>query len=369
MPVEPLSNPRFYADTRVAWQGSILDVSNTPIRVEAAAYRGKPVSFGIVGPWTPLRATAVNLPARQKIVNTINVLLLIFLLCAGLFFARRNVRLGRGDRRGAVRLVLFVLGLGTGTWAFREHHVGTPWEAALLFMVIGAGLFGGGLLWVFYIALEPFVRRRWPQILVSWTRLLSGGWRDPLVGRDVLVGCTVGLAITSLAHLAFLARSWLNYPGLLGFSLPLGPVTGGSSAISQLCFFGARALINGLAFLFLFLVLRVLLRKDWIATAVFIVVTSVPNIAGAETRWVNAPFVVLTVATLLVLLTRFGLLAVVISFFVQNVFNVFPITLRPSAWYSSIGFAALVVVALLTLYGFHTSLGGRPLLDIARVED
>ncbi len=369
MPVAPLRNPRFYADARAAWHGSIPDLTNTPIRVEAAAYHGKPVSFEIVGPWTTARADAVTLPTPNKIAKGINLLFLIVFIGAGLFFARRNVRLGRGDRRGAIRLVLFVLGLGSGTWLFREHHVGTPWELGLLYMAVGAALFGGGLLAVFYIALEPFVRRRWPQILVSWTRLLSGEWRDPLVGRDVLVGCVGGLTVTSLAHVAFLMRSWLNYPALVTFSLPLGPVMGNSSAISQLCFFGAREVIDALAIVFLFFLLRILSRKDWIATVAFIVIASVPNIAAAEPRWVIAPFVVAAVAILLFLLMRFGLLALGIALFIDNVFNVFPITLRPSAWYSSIGFAALFVVAVLTLYGFRTSLSGRPLLEMTRVGD
>jgi hypothetical protein len=27
-----------------------------------------------------------------------------------------------------------------------------------------------------------------PELLTSWTRLIAGNWRDPLVGRDVLIG-------------------------------------------------------------------------------------------------------------------------------------------------------------------------------------
>ena len=46
--------------------------------------------------------------------------------------------------------------------------------------------------WLVYLALEPFARRRWPQMLVSWTRALSGRWRDPLVARDLLIGALVG---------------------------------------------------------------------------------------------------------------------------------------------------------------------------------
>jgi len=35
-------------------------------------------------------------------------------------------------------------------------------------------------MWLFYIALEPYVRRLWPKTLVSWHRLLAGRFR----GRD-----------------------------------------------------------------------------------------------------------------------------------------------------------------------------------------
>src|SRR5687768_18051298 len=41
--------------------------------------------------------------------------------------------------------------------------------------------------WIAYLAGEPFVRRRWPWQVISWNRLLAGRWRDPLVGRDVLI--------------------------------------------------------------------------------------------------------------------------------------------------------------------------------------
>src|SRR5439155_1266433 len=46
--------------------------------------------------------------------------------------------------------------------------------------------------WLFYVALEPYVRRFWPQLLIGWTRALSGGLRDPLVGRDILAGVAAG---------------------------------------------------------------------------------------------------------------------------------------------------------------------------------
>ena len=72
------------------------------------------------------------------------------------------------------------------------HHVPNSYEFALFLTFLGFGLVLSSFFWVLYIALEPYVRRRWPATLVSWSRLLAGGFRDPLVGRDVLAGCLVG---------------------------------------------------------------------------------------------------------------------------------------------------------------------------------
>ena len=59
-------------------------------------------------------------------------------------------------------------------------------------MFIPAGL--GALVWVLYVAFEPYVRRRQPELLVSWTRLVGGRFADPLVGRDLFGGLLLGCA-------------------------------------------------------------------------------------------------------------------------------------------------------------------------------
>jgi len=51
--------------------------------------------------------------------------------------------------------------------------------------------------WILYLALEPIVRRRWPDSIISWSRLLAGRLRDPLVGRDILIGCLAGVLLAA----------------------------------------------------------------------------------------------------------------------------------------------------------------------------
>ena len=82
----------------------------------------------------------------------------------------------------------------------------------LLLRMAIAGLISGALLWLAYLALEPFVRRHWPRGLISWTRLLDGRSADPFVGRDLLAGVLVGLAMASTFQLAGWAKIWTNSP-------------------------------------------------------------------------------------------------------------------------------------------------------------
>ena len=61
----------------------------------------------------------------------------------------------------------------------------------------------GILAWGLYLAFEPYFRRRYPELLVSWTRLVGGRWGDPLVGRDLLggllLGCGAVLVVEAIA--------------------------------------------------------------------------------------------------------------------------------------------------------------------------
>src|SRR5207237_804516 len=57
-PVTPRWVPSVYADERVAWEGHLPERPDLTVRVEAAGYSGKPVFFGITGPWTRSARTA-----------------------------------------------------------------------------------------------------------------------------------------------------------------------------------------------------------------------------------------------------------------------------------------------------------------------
>jgi serine/threonine-protein kinase len=371
--VEPERTPTFYADARAAWQGVFPEVPDVPVRIEAAAYRGKPVSFAITGPWsftTPIRGLAGGFQAAFSTTAYAIAALGLVLGVSGLFFARRNLRLGRGDRRGAMRLMLLTLGLLATAWTFVEHHVASLGEAQLVAGAAGFYLPLAGLLWLFYIAVEPFVRRRWPQILVSWTRLLSGDWRDPVVGRDVLVGASLGIASGCLRLLALISGPAFGR-SLTPALLPDWNLFNGSmSFIAGIVGLTVTGLITGLAWLLLLVLLRAALRRDWLAALVLWMVTTatVFSLTGG-TSWPGTALALIHAALIVWLLMRVGLLATIVADYVTNLFVFSPLTMHASAWYAGIGYGVLFVTALITLYGFRVSLGGRPMLGPAGIDD
>jgi len=106
--------------------------------------------------------------------------------------------LGRGDLQGALRVAAFVFVCTMIPWLLMTHYVGAIVEFYRLLAALGEALFAAALLWVLYMALEPYVRRRWPQSLISWTRVLTGILSDPVVTGHILIGTALGVGYTLL---------------------------------------------------------------------------------------------------------------------------------------------------------------------------
>jgi hypothetical protein len=216
---------------------------------------------------------------------------------------------------------------------------------------------------------EPFVRRRWPWILVTWTRVLAGEWRDPLVGRDVLVGCALGIAAVLCIQLAVLAPSWFGHPEE-SLRTPYLDATTVGLFLSRMLFDVAFAgLMSGLGALFVLFLLRVLLRRDWLAVLAVVLVFTAGQASTAEARWIVFPIYFLSFVLYFVVLIRVGLVSGALAITVINVLLDFPVTFQTSAWYSGAGYAAAAFIVGLALFGFRTSLGRNPALNLSRVED
>ncbi len=366
---EPRWVPRTFADARAAWVGTLPDRPGVPMRIEAAAYRGKPVSFELVAPWTrAVRMKPSPVTLGERVAYVIGILILICLVVGGCLLARRNIHMGRGDRRGATRLALAVFALETAYWIVAGRHVATFFEALLVVRFVSLTLLMAGLVWVLYVALEPYVRRRWPATIVSWSRVLAGDWRDPLVGRDVLMGCLMSVLFVLNFSLAYLVPRWLGSPTRpRGFALQA--LHGGRAVVGLVLDLVASSVFFGLALLFLLFLLRMLFRRQWAAAAVFVAVMVAVVSAQGESPLIFVPFGIVAALLWLFILTRLGLVAAIVYVFCTNLLIELPITTEASTWYAGIGYAALLVFAALALYGFFTSLGGQPVFGSLKLED
>jgi hypothetical protein len=122
VPVPWNSRSSAYWDKQEAWKGTAPEDPESSIRIEAASYEGKPVSWRLIMPnWD-----GPSVSDQQFEVIPASYVLLIFLLVVGAaLLARRNLRMGRGDKRGATRLACLFIILNAAEWIFGEHHVWT----------------------------------------------------------------------------------------------------------------------------------------------------------------------------------------------------------------------------------------------------
>jgi serine/threonine protein kinase len=350
--------PDSYADSSAVWEGSLQNFPDAPARIEAASFRGKPVSFKLLGPWdASMQMASAQRPWTERLTVFGLVLLLGPALVGGIFFARRNLRLGRGDRRNSNRLALFVLVLSALQWAFRWPQA--SFVNLLLFPYLAA------LIWVFYMAIEPFVRRRWPQALVSWTRLLSGEWRDPLVARDILIGCGFGVFVAFMWTCSwFLPSRFLAGPDAPVAAMDITSFMGSRFIISSLLQELFTLLFLGLATFCLLIIVKILLRNQIAAIAVcvaFMTIVMGPYLGFAASLIFGA--------TWFFVLMRFGFVAAFLGQYASSIIVIFPITLDTSAWYCHYGYLVLAIFAAIVLYAFRTSLGGRPLIAAPQLDD
>ena len=363
---EPTWLPPVGFDRRYGWRGFYPEDPKTEMEISAASYRGKPIYFHVIGPWTtPWRMQTQPRRSRARVVRDSTFLTggFVTLILAALF-ARNNIRLGRGDRRGAFRISAFVFSTAMIAGLLAAHHIpalGQEWQ--MFVRMIAQALFAAAFVWLYYMALEPYVRRQMPELLISWSRLLAGKFRDPLIGRDLLAGSLLGSVVALGVHISNSLPYWHNIPGQTG--IPSNPLTL-SSARDVLGYLLGSSLANGifpaLAIMFSFFLVRLLLRNYWLSVAVTGVMVLLTALGG-ENFVVEMPFVVLTTAIIMFALVRLGILGVAVSFFVLTLWTSWPITVDFSQWYSAQSLFMFAVFLALLFYGFRVALGNKPLLS------
>src|SRR5580693_8407305 len=363
----PEWTPLAPTDSRLAWTGTLPERADLPIRVEAAAFHGEPVYYRMIFPWTRAgRDTETAMTRAQKVASALLVLLILTVFVGGAVLARWNIKANRADLRGAARLGAFVFVTFLVLWILSSHHLPNFLEAISFLVAVASAALRTFFAIVMYVALEPFVRRREPQTLISWTRLLAGELRDPLVGRDLLIGAVYGVLI-------FVVEASDNF--LLPLFGKLPPIPGGVStesllglrhALAQVLLYVLGQTIDSLGIFFMLFILQRILRSAWIAAIVVAVAGTLLSLGSNadEYPWISAVFLVVLYLSFLFVLKRFGLLTLVVGLVVQQILLIFPATIHLSRWYAAPSLMGMTAIAALTIYGFRTALAGQPLFSM-----
>jgi len=359
--VDPQWNSLASFDDRSAWTG-VWPGTSRPLRVEAAALRGRPVYFSLIGDWTkPDRTKAPAQSLGKKAAQILTTLLFLSLLVGAVFIARRNYRHGRADREGAFRLAIVMFVLDMLLWLSRTHL--TPSLATLgSFMIALSGsLFVAAVTWILYVALEPWVRRRWPQTIISWSRLLSGQMRDPVVGRDILFGVMLGVVWILIFQLRSIPVMRLGGVPFLGDPDYLA---GGRTALGAWLRQVPSSILGTLQFFFLLFGLKFLLRKDWLAAIAFVAIFALPRGLLDSHPKIELPTLILVYSIAVLIVLRFGLIPLAVAIFTVDMVANLPLSSDLSAWFTINSLLALSSVVALAIWGFYHSLGGRSLWKV-----
>jgi hypothetical protein len=343
-----------------------------PVRIEAAAYRGRPVSFQIIGPWTrAARMEAEPESTRDRVLTFIGTVVITVVIISTALAARYQLRRGRADRRGADRLALVIIAMFGIAWLLGGHHVDDVGsEINGLFLFLAVALLVAATNWLFYLALEPLVRKWDPRALVGWTRIMNGAFRDPHVGHDVLIGVVAGtlVALSRAARgmMPTLAGGAPNMPVITSFA----PLVGPEQTLSMLAGGLPQAFINAMLLILAFAFLRMVTGRTWLSAAIVIaLLTSVTalEVLPDRGRWMELLIAVPGVTMMLVVAIRFGLLTTIVMSYVWLCIEALPLTADPSMRYFASSVWLLAGIFALALFAAYAARAGQPLFKSSRV--
>ena len=208
--------------------------------------------------------------------------------------------------------------------------------------------------------------------MVSWVRLLRGRFKDPLVGRDVLFGVLIAVALKVIIPMIILAGGWtVSAPQYIS---PGGSMLEALRGLPQAC---AMMLFNhdqwllepGLFLIVFLLMMRLLLRRTWLAVSAFLPMLAALNLATGGTGGI-AGWSIMAIfgAAWLLLYFRAGLLALFVCLGTLGLWEPLTPSLDPGSWYSSGTYLALLLTLGTAAYGFYISLAGRPMFGDALLD-
>ncbi|MCB9513977.1 MAG: protein kinase [Candidatus Latescibacteria bacterium] len=370
-PVDVTWLPTVPYDERRQWEGTRAELPDLTLQLCAASRGGRVAEAVVLGPWeTPAAQNPLNQSARRRLSVPIRLVIQSLVYIAVLIFAWRNVRLGRGDRRGAIRVASIGMVVSLLLWLTSGHIVwmGASFMDAQLFPAIAVGLTKGSFLWLTYMALEPFLRRRMPDLLIGWARALEGRVRDPRVGRDVLLGLVAGALTALIAYVVNGLPTWMSLSSQT--TLPLLALEGSNRMAPTALPFVALsvAIMRSLGMLTVYFLMRMLRLKPWMAVILLTMTTASFNLGG-ENPSIEVPAAVLQGFLIAVTLVRVGPLALGALWFCNSLLLNAPLRAGAGLWYAPYSWVALLLLLGIAVWAFRAAVAGRPLFGGFTLDD
>jgi hypothetical protein len=223
---------------------------------------------------------------------------------------------------------------------------------------MGEVLYPSLLVWAFYLALEPYVRRIWPQTIISWSRLLSGRVLDPLIGRHALFGSAAGVVCVLLFQMERILPPLLHLTNPLPVLFRRVDLLSTSPLATVLTYFH-NSLYQALFQLLLLVILRTVLRKRLLTGIVFVIVMTCATTIlapGAYVAWIAEGMISIIYLALLV---RLGLVSLVSCLFFFLILTNVPLTPNLEIWYADITLYALAATGLFAAATAYIAIASR----------
>ena len=322
------------------------------LRIASRQEEGALTSFEALPPW---RSESLGVlwtrPDRSAPASAVVDAFMSFLsLVVTALLAFWNFRAGRVDRKGAIRVAMFVFSMTLAAFVFYAEHDISAGEWRVVQDILGVSLYYAAITSLAYVAIEPYLRRIIPHSLVASSRLLAGRWRDPLVARDVLIGLTLGTLAAAIEHLPVALSVFTRAPiePIQSFLRAIEPL---DLVAHTMLFAVVQAIYFGLVPAVIYVALR---RSSPPAVAATLIgLTFLVARFPATINVATVACVALYVAILMFTLARYGPLAFTAMWLSVQLIARIGLTLDFSAWYAGRSMLVMALLSVLALYGWR----------------
>jgi hypothetical protein len=182
-----------------------------------------------------------------------------------------------------------------------------------------------------------------------------------MIGRDILFSVLFGLVYALLIMGLRMIVIRVGLPPIQGHTLYdlMGTRMLAGNLVQRL----HDSILDALQVFLALFVLRVVLRKQWLAAVAFVLIFGAIDLYGDmhEIWYILVPLYVAIYGILVAIMLRFGLLATVLTLLILRLAIAHFLTTDFSAWYGESSAVVVAILIALALWGFKLSLGrGSP---------